>query len=96
MGVNVDKMVSPDRVAVRINEGSETPEFWALLGGKRDYETEGSIEHTPLLHPRLFHCSITPPSTQLQVDELHDFTQDVHLKTNNINYKIKGQMQNDH
>ena len=33
-------VVSPDREAARIAEGSEPDEFWAAIGGKGDYSKE--------------------------------------------------------
>jgi len=76
MAKNVDKIVSPDREAVVINEGSEPNEFWALLGGKGEYKTSTAEQDSPALSARLFHCSITPPSSKLKVDEIFDFSQE--------------------
>lgn len=79
MGKTVDKLVSPDRNAIIVQEGSEPEEFWKLLGGKGDYNKEENTGDTPSLQARLFHCSITPPNTKLDVEEIHNFTQDVSL-----------------
>ena len=76
MAKRVDKIVSPDRDAKVINEGSEPDEFWKLLGGKAKYTTDTAEEDNPALSARLFHCSIEPPSTKLRVDEIFEFTQD--------------------
>ncbi|ODM95069.1 Gelsolin, cytoplasmic [Orchesella cincta] len=76
MGRNVDKLVSPDRVATVVAEGSEPEEFWKLLGGKGPYNKEEYERDTPSLEATLFHCSINPPSTKLNVEEINNFTQD--------------------
>ena len=77
MSKNVDNIVSPDRQGIQVNEGAEPAEFWKLLGGKAEYNRDTFTNQAPSLHARLFHCSITPPSTKLQVDEVFDFGQDV-------------------
>jgi len=77
MSKNVDKIVSPDRDGIMVQEGSETPEFWKLLGGKAEYNQATFKDDTPNLSARLFHCSIVPPSTKLRVDEVCNFTQEV-------------------
>lgn len=77
----MDKVVSPDRTAIKVNEGSEPAEFWALLGGKGPYTTDENVMDTPTLSPRLFHCCIVPPSTELIVDEVFNFDQDVILNS---------------
>lgn len=82
MGKTVDKLVSPDRDAIVVAEGSEPEEFWKLLGGKGDYNKEEYTSETPSLEARLFHCSITPPSTKLDTEEIHNFTQEVREKFN--------------
>ena len=76
MAKRVDKIVSPDRDAKIIQEGSEPEQFWKLLGGKTKYTTDTTEEDSPALSARLFHCSIEPPSTKLTVDEIFEFTQD--------------------
>jgi len=90
MGDKVDKVVSPDRTAVKVNEGSETAEFWALLGGKGPYTTDDFGVDTPSLSPRLFHCCIVPPSTELQVEEVFSFDQDVRWLLNTLISNIEG------
>lgn len=77
MGDKVDKVVSPDRNAIKVKEGAEPDEFWKLLGGKGAYTKDDSVADTPALAARLFHCSITPPSTKLEVEEVFNFAQDV-------------------
>ena len=76
MAKNVDAIVSPGRDAVVVKEGSEPKEFWALLGGKTEYTRDTSVADSPQLSARLFHCSITPPSTVLHTDEIFEFEQD--------------------
>lgn len=80
MGKTVDKLVSPGREAIEVQEGSEPDQFWKLLGGKGDYNKEEYSADTPSLQARLFHCSINPPSTKLNVEEIHNFTQEVMIK----------------
>lgn len=73
----MDKVVSPDRTAQKVKEGSEPDEFWRLLGGKGDYTRDNEeVADTPALSARLFHCSIVPPSTKLEVDEVFNFEQE--------------------
>ena len=48
-------VVSPDRSAEKISEGSEPDEFWEAIGGKGDYSKEVDLNR-PILEPRLFHC----------------------------------------
>lgn len=48
--------ISPDREVETIEEGSESDDFWAALGGQGDYPKTGSDPNKPLLEPRLFHC----------------------------------------
>jgi gelsolin len=76
MGEKVDKVVSPDRTATKVKEGSEPEEFWRLLGGKGPYTRDESVIDTPALSARLFHCSITPPSTKLEAEEVFNFIQE--------------------
>ena len=80
MSKNVDNIVSPDRAGIIVNEGSEPAKFWDLLGGKAEYNRDTYEQDSPNLAARLFHCSITPPSTQLVVEEIFDFTQEVSTK----------------
>lgn len=72
----MDKLVSPGREAIVVKEGSEPGQFWKLLGGKGEYNKEEYVEETPSLQAKLFHCSITPPSTRLDIEEIHHFTQE--------------------
>jgi len=76
MSKNVDKIVSPDRDGKVINEGSEPAEFWKLLGGKVEYNKQVFQNEAPRLLARLFHCSITPPSKKLLVEEVFNFDQE--------------------
>ncbi|KAM3595838.1 uncharacterized protein V6R79_003663 [Siganus canaliculatus] len=42
----------------RIKEGNEPEDFWAALGGKKEYQTSERLERQSLSHPpRLFGCS---------------------------------------
>lgn len=82
MSKNVDKILSPDRDGIIVKEGAESDDFWNLLGGKSNYNRETFKDDTPNLSARLFHCSMIPPSTKLNVDEVYNFTQEVQLYTN--------------
>lgn len=74
MGHNVAKLVSPDRQAVEVKEGSEPVEFWNSIGGKGDYKKGHQEVHNPLLEPRLFKCSTA--TGKLRVIEICNFTQE--------------------
>ncbi len=77
MSKNVDNIVSPDREGIVVNEGSEPAKLWEMLGGKVEYNKDPFQGDSPNLAARLFHCSITPPSTTLDVDEVYNFSQEV-------------------
>lgn len=53
------EIVSPGREVEEIEEGSETDDFWAGLGGQGDYD-KGFNMNSPNLEPRLFHVSKMP------------------------------------
>jgi hypothetical protein len=76
MAKNVDNIVSPDRKGIDVAEGKEPEQFWKLLGGKTEYNQAVFSNEAPALAARLFHCSITPPSTKLVVDEVFNYTQE--------------------
>ncbi|XP_026475030.1 gelsolin isoform X2 [Ctenocephalides felis] len=57
-----------------IEEGSETQEFWELLGGKSSYNTEIDPPGAPIIDPRLFHCRILS-NGRLRVEEVDDYDQ---------------------
>ena len=68
--------VSPGREIVKLQEGNETQEFWAALGGKAPYaNTKILLEEVPSHSPRLFQCSNA--SGHFNVEEIFDFAQDV-------------------
>lgn len=56
-----------------IDEGSEPSEFWALIGGKKEYATQ--VTHVSKRYePRLFQCSISTGT--FTMEEVKHFTQD--------------------
>lgn len=71
--VVVNTIASDAQVEV-IDEGSEPDNFWELLKGKTDYDTELDPPGAPCLEPRLFHCKLLS-SGKLRVEEIGDFEQ---------------------
>jgi gelsolin len=74
LAVGISSLVSPDRSAEKIAEGSEPEEFWSSIGGKGDYSKEIDLDK-PILEPRLFHCK-TMPSGKVRMIEINSFEQD--------------------
>lgn len=71
---DLSSSVSPGREPVKLTEGSETPEFWASLGGKTEYGSGKWLEEVvPTVAPRLFQCSNA--SGRFTVEEIFDFAQ---------------------
>ena len=68
-------VVSPDRDAETIAEGSEPDAFWDALGGKGEYSKQINLDK-PILEPRLFHCVMTA-SGKMRAVEINDFVQKV-------------------
>lgn len=66
-------MVSPDREAETIQEGSEPEDFWSSLGGQGEYSTEIDLDK-PILMPRLFHVRMMP-SGKFRAVEINNFEQ---------------------
>ncbi|KAJ8288077.1 hypothetical protein COCON_G00007360 [Conger conger] len=62
--------------ASRITEGQEPADFWAALGGKKEYQTSQQLERQKITHaPRLFGCS--NKSGRFTIEEVPgEFTQD--------------------
>lgn len=71
--------VSPGREVIKLQEGKETAEFWAALGGEAPYaNTKTLVEEIPSHPPRLFQCSNA--SGHFNVEEIFDFAQDVSIQ----------------
>ncbi|KAJ8290637.1 hypothetical protein GJAV_G00015600 [Gymnothorax javanicus] len=62
--------------ASRISEGQEPADFWAALGGKKEYQTSQQLEKKMITHaPRLFSCS--NKTGKFTIEEVPgEFTQD--------------------
>ncbi|KAL0904665.1 hypothetical protein M5K25_026795 [Dendrobium thyrsiflorum] len=54
-------------------EGSESEQFWSLLGGKCEYPSQ-NITREPESDPHLFSCTFS--NGNLKISEIHNFTQD--------------------
>ncbi|KAG5856632.1 adseverin [Anguilla anguilla] len=62
--------------AHRVTEGKEPADFWAALGGKKEYQTSQRLERQTITHaPRLFGCS--NKTGRFTIEEVPgEFTQD--------------------
>uniref|UniRef100_A0A6B2KXM5 HP domain-containing protein n=1 Tax=Arcella intermedia TaxID=1963864 RepID=A0A6B2KXM5_9EUKA len=71
----IGRLVDNDKPKQRkiIPEGSETEDFWKLLGGKGHYSNEPELAVGDI-HAKLFHC--TDRTGSFKVVEIEDFTQD--------------------
>ena len=76
----IAKVLCGKRTFNEVEEGSETDEFWAELGGKCEYP-EGAPKEDEATAARLFHCSNA--SGAFEVEEIHDFSQD-DLQTDDV------------
>jgi len=81
-GSNEDEQLFADTVGQRlggersvqsIEEGSESDDFWALLGGQAEYATSSELADQPR-EPRLFEC--TDASGTFRVSQIFDFVQE--------------------
>ncbi|TYJ02658.1 hypothetical protein E1A91_A13G245000v1 [Gossypium mustelinum] len=66
-------LIKPDLQTKPQKEGSESDEFWELLGGKTDYPSQ-KISSVPEGDPHLFSCTYSKGT--LKVMEIYNFTQD--------------------
>ncbi|CAM1301688.1 Gel (predicted) [Pycnogonum litorale] len=74
MGKKIVPLVSPGRKVSVIDEGMEPNEFWKALGGKGPYKQSRMVSESPLLPPRMFHCS--DARGKFNVEEITEFNQD--------------------
>lgn len=74
MAAVVVNTIAPEGQAEVIDEGSEPDQFWELLNGKADYDTELDAPGAPCLEPRLFHCKLLN-NGKVRVEEIGDFEQ---------------------
>ncbi|KAG0495453.1 hypothetical protein HPP92_000144 [Vanilla planifolia] len=65
-------------------EGSESEQFWSLLGGKGEYPSQ-SIKREQESDPHLFSCNFTKGN--LKISEIHNFSQD-DLMTEDVFYSV--------
>ncbi|MBA0669036.1 hypothetical protein Goklo_001890 [Gossypium klotzschianum] len=68
-------LIKPDLQTKPQKEGSESDEFWELLGGKTEYPSQ-KISSVPEGDPHLFSCTYSKAKFILQVMEIYNFTQD--------------------
>ncbi|TYH36428.1 hypothetical protein ES332_D13G264300v1 [Gossypium tomentosum] len=66
-------LIKPDLQTKPQKEGSESDEFWELLGGKTEYPSQ-KISSVPEGDPHLFSCTYSKGT--LKVMEIYNFTQD--------------------
>lgn len=66
-------LIKPNAQSKSQKEGSESEQFWELLGEKTEYSTQ-KISRDAESDPHLFSCTFTKGN--LKVTEIHNFTQD--------------------
>ncbi|KAJ4810633.1 Villin-4 [Rhynchospora pubera] len=66
-------LIKPNMQSKVQREGSETEQFWYLLGGKSEYPGQKLVRE-PETDPHLFSCSFS--KGKLKVNEIFNFTQD--------------------
>ncbi|KAL0798285.1 hypothetical protein Bca101_053459 [Brassica carinata] len=66
-------LIKPNLQTRAQKEGSESEQFWELLGGKTEYRSQ-KLTKEPESDPHLFSCSFTKDI--LKVTEIYNFTQD--------------------
>ncbi|XWS73278.1 hypothetical protein CRYUN_Cryun02cG0114200 [Craigia yunnanensis] len=68
-------LIKPNLQSKAQREGSESEQFWELLGGKSEYPRQ-RISREPEGDPHLFSCAFSKGIVLLQVMEIYNFTQD--------------------
>lgn len=72
LGAKFGSQFALGRKFSQVQEGTESEEFWALLGGKAEYAKVSNVEYATV-EPRLFVlCDI---SGSLKAEEIHSFSQ---------------------
>ncbi|CAL5046144.1 unnamed protein product [Urochloa decumbens] len=66
-------VIKPNTQSRSQKEGSETDQFWSLLGGKSEYSSQKMVRELES-DPHLFSCILSKGN--LKVKEIHHFTQD--------------------
>ncbi|XP_062195652.1 villin-5 [Phragmites australis] len=66
-------VIKPNMQSRSQKEGSETDQFWSLLGGKSEYSSQKIVRELES-DPHLFSCILSKGN--LKVKEIHHFTQD--------------------
>jgi len=73
VATNIANLLKGSRTVKNIEEGKESNEFWAFLGGKAEYSTSKELLEG-MKEPRLFQCSTVLGS--FKVSEIFNFSQD--------------------
>ncbi|KAL0221446.1 hypothetical protein RCL1_001300 [Eukaryota sp. TZLM3-RCL] len=71
---NVADLYGKNKEIIKINEGSETDDFWNALGGKEEYPREKELQLQGNFQPRLFQCS--DALGKYRIEEVLNFCQD--------------------
>ncbi|KAL6843230.1 hypothetical protein ACP4OV_026943 [Aristida adscensionis] len=66
-------VIKPNTQSRSQKEGSETDQFWSLLGGKSEYSSQKIVRENES-DPHLFSCILSKGN--LKIKEIHHFTQD--------------------
>nr|GEU82271.1 villin-4-like [Tanacetum cinerariifolium] len=69
----LDVIKQPNMQSKQQKEGSESEQFWKLLGGKSEYPSQKTTKATES-DPHLFYCTFSKGN--FKVSELYNFTQD--------------------
>ncbi|XP_062077516.1 villin-4-like [Humulus lupulus] len=68
-------LIKPNMQSKPQKEGTESEQFWDLLGGKSEYSSQKIVKDAET-DPHLFSCNFSNELSLLQVTEIYNFTQD--------------------